>query len=83
PTLSRLNTGHRIDISGYAGCCRWLDVPLDTFITPRTSQHQPPARGDLSAELLALFQDHGIPEVHRRALHDLVTQLAPAPEDPA
>ena len=71
-TFSRLRSGHTIETSAYAACCRWMGVSLDTFADPA-----PTAGANLATDLILVFSRHKVPEVYWGALTSLVTNLTP------
>lgn len=70
-TFTRMRTKY-IDLDGYAACCRWLGVPLDTFVVgPRPGGTESP-----EAELWPTLHRCGVPETYWRSLTELVRCLA-------
>lgn len=71
---SAMGHGGGLDLNGYAACCRWLGVSLDTFVG---RAHATSATESLAAELTSLLQRHGVPEAYwRGALCELIDCLA-------
>lgn len=72
-TFSRLRTGKGIDIHGYAACCRWLGVSLDTFVTPTDQPNLVPGQ---TTDLLTLLRRRGVPQVYWAPLVAMIQELA-------
>ena len=70
-TFSRIRSGHKPELDGYARCCRWLGVSMDVFGTQQTQD--PP---HLGTELVLLLKRAGVPEVYWRTLCEHVIALA-------
>ncbi len=69
-TFSRMASGHYPDLDGYAICCRWLGVSLDTFTAPQSG-----VSPDASTELVVLLRQLGVPECYWRTLVEHVCAL--------
>lgn len=82
-TFSRMRLNLGPDLQGYAACCNWLGVSLDTFLTAPTrpstrSANQP----SLGLDLLRVFNQHRVPYVYLEPLIALVTTLTPQEDTP-
>lgn len=74
-TFTKMRAGNGIGVDGYAECCRWLGVSLDTFLTtPRTPDSED--RPGLAIELVALLHHYGLPEMYWQPLAELILTLA-------
>ena len=56
-TLSRMARGQRPNIDGFAACCRWMGMPMDTFARQRSPGDTP----ELETEVAVLLHRHQVP----------------------
>lgn len=71
-TLSRLTHGYAVEVDTYIVLCRWLNVPLDTFISTADPEND---RVDLKTDLVLLLHRHEVPEAQWTPLYTIITGL--------
>lgn len=69
--LSRLATQRSLSLTGYALCCRWLGISLDSFAPKREGVSLP-----IEQDVLCLLRRHRVPRAYRPVLVALIMALS-------
>ncbi|MGH3938181.1 MAG: hypothetical protein ACRDTG_06035 [Pseudonocardiaceae bacterium] len=64
-------SGHRPDVDGAVTLCRWMGMPVETFVQPRVPGEMP----ELLTELAVLLRRYGLDEAGQRFVLAAVAAL--------